>query len=563
MTRKKKLIFVCLAVVILILGVILFAVNVIAPSDDSEETSSSSGSSGQDLDAEVKSGLTEEQEEIQENIENTIYNTTAQEEIMTDLETQKSADTYTPDNILVVYNPFGTNTQSLYIYFQTEQAAVISYTVHVDSEELENLTLESDEINDFTQTVDEDEGYQTEHEFQVIGLIPEVTNTVTFTITYEDGTSETSSITYEMGSLLGEEELQLEKTEYSESEELEDGLYVVLGNDSTQLDFMYYYDNDGILRGEVPIIGYRSHRLLFEDNTMYYSISETQIAQMNDLGQIINVFDFGDYKLHHDYVFDDDGNILVLATDTRQNTQEDIVVMLDTDTGEVTELMDLGDFFPDYKEECLERADEDDDEVDWIHVNTIQYLGDGSILLSAREVSTILKVSNIYDSPEISYMIGSEEFWEEVGYEDLLLAQDGDFVIQGGQHSITYVEDDSLSDGQYYLYMFNNNIGISNSNPDFDWASVGLTESSAKDGDASYYYMYLVDETAGTFTLVDSFEVPYSGYVSSVQNLGTHTIVDSGLTGVFSEYDENHNLIASFTMATEKFIYRVFKYELN
>lgn len=521
-----------------------------AASDDSdaEETTAKV-----DLDAEIKSDMDENEEAIQEElIEGLIYDTEAQAEVKAELDEEKTADTYTPDNILVEYNPFGSNTLSLYIYFETEEAADVSYTVHVEDED----------IADFTQSAWQEQDYQTEHEFQVIGLVPDMENTVTFTIVYEDGTQDHSDITYEMGSLLGDEEVQLEVTEGTSTQELSDGIYVVLGNDSEQLDFMYYYDNNGVIRGEIPIVGYRSHRLLFEGESIFFSVSEYRLAEMNRLGQIVNVYQFGDYKLHHDYVFDDDGNILVLGTDSTTDTQEDVILLLDRESGQVAEIIDMGDLLADYKEACYERYDEDD--MDWIHLNTIQWTGgDDSIIVSSRETSTIIKISDIYSDPEITWMIGSEELWEGTGYEDLLFTQVGDFTIQGGQHSVTYVEDESLDEGQYYLYLYNNNIGISNTNPDFDWSSIGLTTSSAADGDASYYYKYLVDESARTFELVDSFAVPYSGYVSSVQDLESTTVVDSGIPGYFAEYDEDHELIRSFTMSTDKFVYRVYKYVLD
>ncbi len=46
------------------------------------------------------------------------------------------------------------------------------------------------------------------------------------------------------------------------------------------------------------------------------------------------------------------------------------------------------------------------DELDWMQINTIQYMGNGSVLLSSRETSTIIKVDNLYDEPSIAYMIG-------------------------------------------------------------------------------------------------------------------------------------------------------------
>lgn len=493
--------------------------------------------------------MNEKQKKIYEKIKKT-YNAEEQQKIADELEKKKESQEYTLSNMLIEYNPFGTNTQSLYVYFETDSAVKVSYTIHV----------KEDDIADFSRNVYQDEEYQKEHEFQVIGLIPDTENTITFYITNEDGSTDTKEIVYEMGSLYGEEAVQLDTDVKQSADKLEDGLYVVLGNDSTSMDFMYYYDNNGVLRGEVPLLGYRSHRLIFDENSMYYSISEKKMAQVNRLGQVTKVYDLGNYKLHHDYVFDENGNMLILATDTTQDSVGDIVLKLDVNSGEVTEVLDLGDLFGEYKKTCVKNSS---DELDWMHINTIQYIGNGSVLLSSRETSTIIKVDNIYDGPVVSYMIGEKDFWKDTSYVSLLLNKKGDFTIQGGQHTITYETDESLADGQYYLYMFDNNIGISETRPDYDWSSIGLKVSSAVDGKNSKYYKYLVDENEGTFELVDSFKVPYSGYVSSAQETEDNVLVDSGLKGTFTEYDADHKAIVTYKMKYEKFIYRVFKYKFD
>ena len=514
-----------------------------------EITSESDGKKEQKKSDNEKNVMNVEQKKIYEKIKQT-YNAEEQEKVAAELEKKRESQDYNLNNMLIEYNPFGTNTQSLYVYFKTDSAVKVSYTIHV----------KDDSISDFSRDVYQDEEYQTEHEFQVIGLLPDTENTITFYVTNEDGSTDTKEIVYEMGSLYGEEEVQLDTDVKQSADQLEDGLYVILGNDSSSMDFMYYYDNNGVLRGEVPLLGYRSHRLIFDDNSMYYSISEKKMAQVNRLGQVTNVYNLGNYSLHHDYVFDENGNMLILATDTTKDSVEDIVLKLDVNSGEVTEVLDLEDLFGDYKKTCVKNSS---DELDWMHINTIQYMGNGSVLLSSRETSTIIKVDNLYDEPSIAYMIGEKDFWEDTSYVSYVLNKKGDFTIQGGQHTITYETDESLADGQYYLYMFNNNIGISETRPDYDWSSIGLKVSSAVDGKNSKYYKYLVDENEGTFELVDSFKVPYSGYVSSVQEIGDNVLVDSGLKGTFMEYDADHKVIATCKMDYEKFIYRVFKYNFD
>lgn len=488
-----------------------------------------------------------------------IYTTEYQEAVKERLETAKESGTYTTEKMLVEQNPFGTNTLSLYVYFTTEEPVTVSYVVSVPDSE----------IADFGGKVNQEETYTTEHEFQVIGLIPDMENTITFTLEAEDGTTTTASCKYKMGSLAGEEEVQLKQTagqtDASSQISLPDsGLYVILGNDSDDVDFMYYYDENGTIRGEVPLIGYRSHRLVFENDRMYYSISETKIAAVNELGMVEQVYDLGNYQLHHDYVFDDDGNLLILATDTGKQTVEDCVLKLNPSTGEVSCILDLEDLLGDYKESLGMDQEED---LDWVHINTIQWMGEDSILLSSRETSTILKIQNLNTAPEIAYMIGEESFWEGTGYENLLLTKDesnGSFSSAGGQHTVTYVTDDSLPDGQYYLYLFNNNLGYSESRPDYDWSQIDQIATDLSSETTSYYYKYKVDENAGTYTLVQSFEVPFSGYVSSAQECEDTILIDSGMQGLIGEYKEDGTLVKQFQMNLSKYyIYRVYKYDFS
>lgn len=495
----------------------------------------------------------EETSEIYQNEIKTIYTEAYQDEVETQIEEEKSSGAYTEDNMLIKENPYGTNTLSLYVYFTTQEPVSVSY----------NVSVPDLSIGDFSQTPEGEGRFDTEHEFQVMGLIPEECNTITFTLTKEDGSVEIYSYVHEMGELSGKEEIQLKQTEAAEgSETVSDGLYVVLGNDSDEEDFMYYYDNSGVLRGEIPLIGYRSHRLLFWDDCMYYSISESKIAAVNHLGKAEKIYDTGTYSLHHDYVFDDDGNLLVLATDTESDSVEDQIIQINTQTGEVSCVLDLGELFSDYKEECTEN---EDGELDWIHINTIQWIGDDAVLLSSRETSTILMIEDIYDTPQITYMIGEESFWEGTGYEELLLEKDesaGTFSNTGGQHSVTYVQDDSLNAGEYYLYLFNNNFGVSKSKPAYDWEQIEGIETSMKEGEESYYYKYKVNENNGTYSLIQSFKVPYSAYVSSAQEHKGNIIIDSGMQGIFGEYDASGNIIQEFEMElADEYIYRVYKYD--
>ena len=83
------------------------------------------------------------------------------------------------------------------------------------------------------------------------------------------------------------------------------------------------------------------------------------------------------------------------------NSVEDVVVRLNVTDGTVDEVLDLGDLFGAYKETCVENSDGD---LDWMHINTIQWMGDGQVLLSSRETSSVIKIADLYGAPAVEYI---------------------------------------------------------------------------------------------------------------------------------------------------------------
>lgn len=502
-------------------------------------------------------------ERLNARIEN-VYTADYQDMADDKLEQEKSKSSATEDDMFVTEDPYGTNTTSLYVYFTTDDAVAVSYTVHADG------------YTDFTRDAYQESQYSKTHEFQLLGLIPGEKNTVAITLTDADGKSRTHAIEHRGASLLGNEEVQLEKTVAADSgEDLGGGLYAILGNDSDEQDFMFYYDTNGVLRGEIPVLYYRSHRLLCDDDgLMWFSASTHHMVAMNRLGKLEKIYDLGsDYILHHDYAMDSNGDIVLLATELGRddNAVQDQVIKLSTSTGSVTRLVDFGELFADYKASTTHAGtDESDSNAknrwDWLHCNTIQLLDDGSALFSARETSTIIKVDDLESDPTLDYMIGEPSVWAGTDEASSFLTKSGDFSDTGGQHSITYVADDSLPDGQYYMYMFDNNFGTSLTRPDFDWSVIdGISTELSSDTANSRYRKYLVNENAGTYTEVSSFDVPYSPYVGSAQELDNGQIlIDSGMKGLFGQYNKDGDLLAQFKMTLNSaYIYRVYKYDFS
>ena len=497
-----------------------------------------------------------------------IYDMDYQKQAQAIIDEYKSTNQYSLENPLFILNPYGTNRTGVYAYFNTEEATNITYTVSVEDEN----------IGDFTATLysNEEGTAVTEHEGQIIGLIQGYENTLTFEAKDANGTviakTQYKLNVPDFGTL---DKLYFTATETGDMTKISEGLFTLSDydlQDPEEYSHILLVDNSGVIRAEIILDSIKNSPVVeFIDGNFVFAYDASKIGSMNRLGKVERIYDLGQYKYHHDMEYNPANNTLViLADDTERDTIEEIAISLDMETGEISMAAD----FEVLMKDIMERATRPEvnmmysTEFDWIHFNSVAFINETDILLSARELSSIIRVDNIYENPTISSIIADELLWEDTAYADLVYKKGNEFSSHAGQHNLTVIHDDSLEDGQYYVTLYNNNWGNSPTWPEFDWSQlegVNLDMNTATEGYMeSAWYKYLVDDNAKTYTLVDKVELPYSGFVSNATQLenGNIEFASGASTKVFGEYDANGNVIVQFDFAPDALVgaYRAMKF---
>lgn len=488
----------------------------------------------------------------------TVYDEQYQSAAKAKLDVLKENYNCTFEDPLFVMNPFGTNVTGLYVYFNTDKAVNVKYTVSVSDAS----------IPEFTRTLytGEEGNAVKEHEGQIIGLIQGMANTVTLRL-YDGAGKFVGENTFKIevpdyGTI---KEAQLKVTNKQDSKKLSDGLFVIFGYDRRNKEeprHLLFYDNDGIIRAEIPLdVTYGDVNIEMIDGKMFYACTDSSYALVNPTGQVETIYKTTGYTTHHDFDYDEENErVIILATKKKSKTKQDIILSLNMNSGEIEEVIDFGELMPDIEKGAVISKDSPDQEkVDWVHFNSVQVVNGKHLILSSRELSSIIRVNNYYTVPKIAYIISDPEIYAGTKYSSLVLDKIGNFASNAGQHSVNYVTDGSLKTGQYYLTFFNNNYAQRLSYPNFDWSFIKGAGTQDKDAKNSYYYKYLVDESKGTYKLVEKINVPYSSIVSNVQEYEGNRVICSGVPGIFEEYDSKGKLISRYKMKVEQLTYRVMK----
>ncbi len=486
-----------------------------------------------------------------------LYDTARHTQVYDRIEALKKDGGHTKDNPLVIYNPYGTNAHSVYVYFETETPVRVSYRVSVQKEE----------IPTFAATSPGGDTYSTEHEYLLVGLTAAQNNRISLAMEDAEGNSGVRTFYVTAGERFGFVKEKLDVARGVGDENLSEGLFAHFGNMTGSRETIPVYDNDGVLRSEFPLLEGSGKRLLFFENRMYFNCSDTQFVALDSFGRAERVYTLKGYTVGEDYCLDETGKkLLVLANKDAQEGKtasvKDILLSVDLISGEVDELVDMGTLLKEYKELCKVN---EAGVLDWIGLNSVQMWDGNSVLLGAREPSAAFKIKDIYGIPMLEYIIGEELMFDDTGYEGLLLTKTDEFDAFVGANTYTCIKEEIMPSGVYELYLYDNHVAGTESRPEFDYSEMAEDlGSSLKKGTASFFNKYLINETARTIELLETVPLDYSGYYGSAQLTDDeHLITVTAGRFAYSEFDAERNMLRKYTTAGTEHLGRVFKYDFK
>lgn len=485
----------------------------------------------------------------------TIYNPENSAKVKKQLDRMSGKKSYTFEEPLFAYNPYGTNNCSMYIYYETSTDSCLKYTV----------TVPDETVPDFNRIlVDSNGSGYKNHEYEITGLMPGMTNYLYLESCTADGDYIDSHIY----------QIDMPQSAYGtvshivtdlsgHTETLTNGLYFCFGTGNNCIPL---YDNSGCLRGEIPLISNNDIPLIVGSASLILACSDNAVAKITQTGQVTSYVLAEDYRLASDMAYNGMGQVFAIASEVKGSTKKDLILSMDMEKGTVTPVVDM--------KEMLKKQHKKANKKDWIGLNSIESDDQGNVILCADKLSGIFKVSNILSAnPALKYIIGDKEAANIKGLKNKCYAKtaleataapdkedssasdiknilDGDKPVQEpfedmvGNVSMHYIASPSTEEGNatsYYVYFMNNN-----------------------NGNGTQYWKYLIDEETNTYLLRLRCTLPNNLQCGSVMESGSNIVAMSPSAGVFGEYKDDGTLIAGYALnasAVEKYSMKGFWFQ--
>lgn len=517
-----------------------------------------------------------------------IYTTKHTKNVNKKLHTEQKRGSRRIDNAVWAWNPYGTQPMSLYIYFPTREPCTLEYTI----------TTKDETIPDFSRTLNchEPENVTETQEYSIVGLIPGKKNYITLRLYDADGKKK-KEVIYSITppDTPNDIEKRLTLTKGYNQLLLSNGLYAVYGNNhnNNANPYILFYDNSGYLRNYIPLKNFRADQVEEFDGCLFFACSDREFALMSPTGQIKKMYKLDGYRMYAGFAYDGKSNVYILADNqSNKQTKHDGLISLNLKNGDIEREYDLSAYLGRTKQKAKQGVKEQNKlikkqnkknkkkkkqtpqklvtgKLNWLDLNSIQYMDSSNLILSSRELSSVIILKKINKKkPVLKSIIGESIFWQRTGVGKKVADKSGSFNAHFGQSTVTWgysgeyenltpeyddngeeiEEDESVAElaKQYYIYMFNSNYGNARTVPSVNYASYGAATGNKQSPNA-YFIKYLYDETKNVYRLDERIELPFSADYGSVQVLpGGNVVAGSTNAKVFMEYTPDGKMLHSY-----------------
>jgi len=451
-----------------------------------------------------------------------IYTTEHTQKIKQQLERMQLKKEYTFEAPLLAYNPYGTNTCGIYIYFKTEEVTQLEYTVSVPDEN----------IPDFSRTMKENSLHgKNEYEYLITGFIPGMENYLKVRLLSDSG-KEIKTMVYRINmpaSPFGNPSNIV--CEYvKEKKSITNGLYYLYKNGTGSIPA---YDNAGYLREEIPLIEDNELGIAVAGASMYIVPSYKKIAKLSMTGEVMSVADTGKYTLSTDVAYNGVGNALAVASKDGRKTKGDIVLKVDFETLSVNEIIDFRDKLKGYYKKHIKKSKISD----WLGINGLEVFNKNDVLISAGAISSIINVQNVMtENPIIKYIIGDPKLWDKAEMSDLLLAR-GEEEGEEEEESILKKEDifELVSQTGVVPYVTIDNKTLYDEEGNYVPVESYYLSVINNNGGANELLRIKIDEAERTYLTANQVPIENIANASSITAIGANFVINEQQNNLFQE----------------------------
>lgn len=468
---------------------------------------------------------------------------------------------YTLENPYTKVNPYKDSPLTALVIFKTNKEAKVSYTV---AGKTANTSV--------TNSV---KGYHKTHQVPVAGLYADDNNTVTITVTYKDGTTDTKELTLKTGALpkyIANAKIVVSKNDKDKMDIGQNKLTLI--NRTTKEPFAI--DADGNVRWYST--NYSQHTIEQTDNghlliltkknvdsSVYNNLIETDVMgrvyQEYSFNSKVKSNDSGNAKdettvIHHDLLELPNKDILATVNDGSKY-KEDVMVQISHKTGKIVKVIDLKKLLPSSMYKNYKKGS--DGKIDWFHQNAVDYdKTDNTIMISGRNQDMIMKLN--YKTNKIIWIYSgkSKSSWPKK-YRSKLLTPTKGTTITGGQHGLYQLSKDKNGEN---IILYDNNIDVTNGNK----------KTSGKYSQAVQYHIntkkMTIDQTwaygkslgKGNFTNI----IGYAERESNGNTLIDFGFKNNGKESNIIEVDKDNNQVFNVTIknaSSKAYVYRAYRLE--